>query len=176
MHVHTHLMSGWIVGSLPDLRARERFLCMVAAAAPDLDGLGVLVSERLYWDWHHVLCHNALAAFLISGILAAFSVRRPRAFLLYLACFHLHLVLDYWGSGPGWEIYYFWPFSIRGFLSPNAWPLSSWQNAVAGGLCLAWTLGIALRQGRTPLECWRPAWDAKAVEGIRSLWRRFRRA
>jgi hypothetical protein len=31
--------------------------------------------------------------------------------IAHLALFHLHLVMDFVGSGPGWGIYYFWPFS-----------------------------------------------------------------
>ena len=41
---------------------------------------------------------------LISLTLASFSTRRVLAFCAYLALFHLHLVLDYFGSGPGWPI------------------------------------------------------------------------
>ena len=169
-------MSGWIAGNLPDLRARERFLCMAASAAPDLDGLGILFSPDLYWEWHHVACHNLLFGLVLSGILARPSVRPWRVFGIYLACFHLHLVMDFWGSGPGWVIYYFWPFSRMWFGTSHSWYLNSWQNMVAGSACVAWTLKIALKQGRTPMEWVAPRWDAKVMEGIRRLRGRIVRA
>ena len=175
MHVHTHVMSGWIAGNLPDLTARERFLCMAAAAAPDLDGLGILVSRDLYEGWHHVLGHNLPFGLVLSLALAVRSARRGRAFLVYLACFHLHLVMDYWGSGADWGIHYFWPFSEGICRSANAWELYSWQNTLAGSLCAAWMLRIIYVTGRTPLEWPCPALDPKVTAAVRSLWGRLGR-
>ena len=43
MHIPTHILSGWICGNfIPSFGPRERFFCMVAASAPDLDGLSLL--------------------------------------------------------------------------------------------------------------------------------------
>ena len=104
MHIQTHILSGWCVANLLPLTARERLFCMIAASAADLDGLGILVSQDLYWDYHHKLGHGIAFGLLISLTLASFSTRRVLAFCAYLALFHLHLVLDYFGSGPGWPI------------------------------------------------------------------------
>lgn len=163
MHIQTHVLSGWCVGNLLPLTARERLFCMIAAAAQDVDGLGILVSEELYWDYHHKLGHCAAFGVLLSIGLAAFSAHRLLAFVVYLALFHLHLFLDYLGSGPGWPLYYLWPFSDAEWLNPAAWPFFSWQNIGAAFAMVGWTVWIAVRKRRTPLELLMPSLDRKAV-------------
>jgi|ERR1051326_6356312 hypothetical protein len=102
MHIQTHVMSGWCFGNLLNLTPRERLFCMLAASLPDLDGLGILTGQEAYWEYHHVVGHNLPAALLVAGILTFFSTNRRKVFWVYLGLFHLHLVLDYFGSGPGW--------------------------------------------------------------------------
>src|ERR1700712_4528283 len=105
MHIATHIMSGWCVANALPLGPRERLFCMVAASAADVDGLGMIAGDYYYQEYHHVLGHNLLFAVAISVLLAAFSRRRRAiAFCAYLALAHLHLLLDYYGSGPGWPI------------------------------------------------------------------------
>jgi hypothetical protein len=166
MHVPTHILSGWCVANLLPLTARERLFCMVAAAAADIDGLGIVVSEELYWDYHHKLGHGIAFGLLLAGAMAAFSTRRLVAMVAYLACFHLHLVLDSFGSGPDWPIHYLWPISDAAWLNPRAWNLSSWQNTTAAALLLAWTAWIGFRHRRTPLELLMPSLDEKAIAWI----------
>jgi hypothetical protein len=120
MHVPTHLMSGWCVGNLFRLTARERLLCMAAATVADLDGVTYLFGQNAYWDYHHVVCHNLLFAVLVSAGFAAFSAYRLWSFFVYLLAAHLHLVLDYYGSGPGWPIAYGWPVWARDWKNPDA--------------------------------------------------------
>ena len=105
-----------------------------------------------YVKYHHVLGHNLLFGVVVSAILAVFSVHRAKAFWLYLGLFHLHLVLDYFGSGSGWGIHYLWPFSSLEILNPDAWNFFSWQNLCAAAGFLVWTIAIISRCGRTPLE------------------------
>lgn len=157
-------MSGWCAGNLVKLTPRERLFCMLAASLPDLDGLGVLASSQAYWDYHHKLCHNLMAGCLLSVLLAAFSSQRLKSGLLYLGLFHLHLVLDYFGSGEGWEISYLWPFSEWRVENLRAWPFYSWQNISVGFAFLGWTLLIILRLGRTPLEAIMPSLDRQLVQ------------
>ena len=94
MHIPTHILSGWCVANLLPLGPRERAVCVVAAAIPDLDGLGLLAvpfaGSHFYERYHHVLGHNLTFAVI--------------ACLAYFALFHLHLLMDYYGSGPGWGI------------------------------------------------------------------------
>jgi len=163
MHIQTHVLSGWCVGNLLPLTARERMFCMIAAAAQDLDGLGIILSEELYWDYHHKLGHCALFGVVASLLLTAFSTHRVLAFPTYFSLFHLHLVLDYLGSGPGWPLYYWWPFSEAEWLNPRAWPFFSWQNIATAFGMVGWTIWIAIRHERTPLERLMPSLDEKAV-------------
>jgi hypothetical protein len=171
LHIQTHILSGWCVGNLFRLTPRERMFCMLAASLQDLDGLGMVVSEELYWELHHKLGHCLLAGVLLAVVLAALSTHRVKAGLIYLALFHVHLALDYLGSGPGWPLYYLWPFSEWGLENPHAWPFFSWQNICAFVLLLAWTIGIFIRRQRTPLEVLMPSLDRKAVAALQR-WRR----
>ena len=166
MHIPTHILSGWCLGNLLPLTARERAFCMVAAAAQDLDGLGIIVSQELYWDYHHKLGHCAAFGVLLSAGLTWLSARRALAFVTYFSLFHLHLILDYFGSGPGWPIYYLWPFSAREWVNPRAWEFFSWQNIAAAFALIGWTAWIAIRHRRTPLERLMPSLDEKAVAWI----------
>ena len=164
MHIPTHIMSGWCVGNLLPLSARQRMFCMIAASAADLDGVGVIVSQRAYWDWHHVAGHNLFAAVAIAGILTIPSQpRRLFAFVVYLALAHLHLLMDYFGSGPGWPIYYLWPASRQKIVNPGAWEFFSWQNILIAAMLLAWTILIAWSKRRTPLEAIMPNLDRQLV-------------
>jgi hypothetical protein len=98
-------------------------------------------------------------------VLAAFSTRRLLTFAACLALTHLHLLMDYFGSGPGWGIPYFWPFDKHVYLTPQAWAFYSWQNLSTAGLMFAWMLLIVDRKGRTPLEAIMPSLDRQLVEG-----------
>lgn len=169
MHVPTHIMSGWCLANVVRLTARERLFCMIAATAADLDGLSILFGQAAYWDYHHVVCHNLPFALLMSAGLAAFSASRLKAFFVYLAAAHLHLVLDYFGSGPGWPIHYGWPLFHAVWHNPNAWEFSSWQNRVAALIFLIGVLGIAVVRQRTPVELITPDLDRRFVARLRGL-------
>jgi len=140
---------------------------MVAATVPDLDGLGIVISERYYAWYHHVLGHNLTFAVIVSFILTIFSTHRLRAFLAYFALFHLHLLMDYYGSGPEWGISYWWPWRHGPgywWMNPHPWEFYSWQNILAASLFLLWTVWIARRKQRTPLEYLMPNLDRQLVQ------------
>jgi hypothetical protein len=161
MHVPTHLMTGWCTANLlPDLTPRQRLFCMIAAAIPDLDGLSILGGHEAYWTWHHRAGHNLAFGLLACLALTLLSQRKPFEFVLYLAEFHLHLLMDVFGSGPGWPIFYLWPFSRRYIDNTRwSWEFYSWQNiSIAGGL-LVWVIVIAIWKKRTPLEAIMPNLD-----------------
>jgi hypothetical protein len=144
---------------------------MIAASIPDVDGLGIVVSEHWYTRFHHVVGHNLLFAVVTAAVLAAFSVRRVLAFFTYFALVHLHLFMDFWGSGRDWGICYFWPFESAGpgswWMNPYGWAFFSWQNITAAFALLAWTVWIAYAKRRTPLELLMPNLDRQLVS-----WRR----
>ena len=166
MHIQTHLLSGWCAADLLELTPRERLFAMLAATVADLDGLGVVVSVDYYAAYHHLLGHNLLFGVITSGIFTFFSSHRLKAFGLYFALFHLHLVLDLLGSGPEWGIHYLWPFSQAEILNPRGWELMSWQNFSFTAALIVWTLVIAIRRKRTPLEMIAPSLDRKVVHAL----------
>ncbi|MDB5294495.1 MAG: hypothetical protein JWO31_478 [Phycisphaerales bacterium] len=163
MHVPTHILSGWCIGNVFRLTARERLFCMAAATLPDLDGASYAFGKEAYWTYHHVACHNLLFAVVTAAVLAAFSARRAPAFIVYLGLAHVHFVLDYVGSGPGWPIDYGWPLWKSRWVNPDAWEFSGWQNRAAAGGLLLWTVAIAVVRRRTPVEMVSPSLDAKLV-------------
>jgi len=168
MHVQTHILSGWCAANLiPRFAPRDRLLCMLAASLADLDGLGIVFGQEVYWDYHHKLGHNLPYGVVLCAILAAFSTRRVLAFAICFGLYHLHLVMDYYGSGPGWGIPYLWPLSPREWRSDHAWPFYSWQNITAFAALLLWTFRIARRSGRTPLEAIMPGLDRQLVRLLR---------
>lgn len=152
MHIPTHAMAGWCLANLAPLTPRERLLTMVAATASDLDGLTLLAGIEAYAKWHHTFGHNALFSLVLAAVLAGFSHHRVRSLLLYFAAVHLHLAMDYFGSGPGWGIPYLWPFSGHAWESAHAWNLASWQNFVAGLAAMAGCIAIGFWRKRSPFE------------------------
>lgn len=167
MHLQTHILSGWCLANLPRLTPRERLFCMLAAAAPDLDGISHLFGEMAFAEYHHKVGHNLPLAILLAAILAVFTSRPLRIFLVCFAFFHLHLFMDYVGSGRPWTIAYLWPFSNWEIRYRHAWPLYSWQNITAAFIVVLWTLLIAVRLRRTPLEILMPNLDRQLVAWLR---------
>ena len=91
MHLPTHILSGWVVASLvPGLTPRERALAMVAATAPDLDGLAILGGREAFETYHHVVGHNLFFALLVTAAVAAWSVHKRTMALLAFGLVHLH--------------------------------------------------------------------------------------
>ena len=166
MHVPTHILAGWVAANCFPLTAGERLACMIVSAIPDLDGIGIVFGDDAYQRWYHVAGHNLPFAIISSTILVACTTRGRRIVpvgLLYIALFHLHLFMDYWGSGPGWPIVYLWPFSNFRIVNWQAWNLSSWQNTLIAGVLLLITIVIGFVKRRTPLEKLMPSLDAQLV-------------
>ncbi len=172
MHIPTHVLSGWVVASaVPSLTPRERLLAMAAATAPDLDGLAIVAGRDAFETYHHVVGYNLFFGVLVAAVLVAWSSHKGTMAVLALGLFHLHLVMDSFGSGCDWGISYLWPLVQREWVNPWRWEFFSWQNLVAAyGLVLV-TILIAIRQGRTPLEAIAPSLDRQLV----GLARRLRR-
>lgn len=164
MHVQTHILSGWCAGNLFPLTARQRLACMIAASAADLDGLGILFGREAYWDYHHKLAHNLAFGLLVCLILTFISRGKLLLFFLLLALFHLHLLMDFFGSGAGWPIFYLWPVSSRAWDNRRwSWDFYSWQNISTAAILFIWTIAIASRCRRTPLELLMPSLDRQLV-------------
>jgi inner membrane protein len=169
MYIQTHLLSGWCFGNLFGLTPKERFFCILAAALPDIDGFGFLISNDLYWDYHHLLSHNIFFFIAACGILTFFSQHRLKAFLIFMGLMHLHLVMDYLGSGYGWQIKYFWPVSYWSIWYQKAWPFFGWQNKIVALFFVIWTLAIIAIQKRTFFEWPMPSLDKQIIDLIKKF-------
>lgn len=168
MHIPTHILSGWCLANCLPLSPRQRLGCMVAAVIPDLDGLGIVFGTEsdAFQNYHHLLGHNLPFALFSCGLLALAGPRRAMSFVIYLAMFHVHLVMDYFGSGAGWRIYYLWPISRWNVVNFNGWDFYSWQNILAAAILLVWMVAIAAWKRRTPLEAIMPDLDRQLVNLI----------
>jgi len=132
---------------------------MAISCVPDIDGLSILGGQDAYQHYHHLLAHGLLFGIVATAVSVRMTNSRIRIGVLYFLLFHLHLLCDFFGSGPGWGIAYFWPFSARYFTCTSAWEYQSPQNFAILGILVLWSLGIAIRVRRTPLEFIAPRFD-----------------
>lgn len=162
-----HGCVGWLIGHRSSSR-RVRVVCTVAAVAPDVDAVGLVVSADLYLAWHHRLAHGVGFA-IATAVVAALVCRRKRplhAAALALLAFHSHVVMDLAGSGPGWPILYWWPWSTTEWLPSWQWDLASWQNSAFGLAVVLVCLATSLTVGRTPVELFSPRADRRVVDAM----------
>ena len=167
-----HAELSWLTTARVAAR-RDRALITLAGVLPDLDGLSLLGGVDAYGRWHHLLTHGLVSAVVCAGVMTALAKDRVKVFALCLLAFHLHLLCDLAGSGPGWPIFYWWPFNRSELMWSGQWDLASWQNAVFGLAVTLAALGCALPLGRTVFELVSVKWDALVVATLRA---RFARA
>ena len=163
MHPITHVLAGWCAGNTIRLTAKERALCMGMSLLPDIDGLTLLAGVRSYQTYHHILAHNLTLALTATTAATLLSRCSLKAAITFFTLFHLHLLMDLYGSGPGWGIAYLWPWSSHVTFSAHAWSFSGWQNYTAFSLFATWTVFIAKICRRTPLEFVAPRFEAAAM-------------
>ncbi|HEY3446845.1 MAG TPA: metal-dependent hydrolase [Myxococcales bacterium] len=166
--VHTEL--SWLVAQVLPKR-RDRIVVTIAGLAPDLDALTLLGGSRIYGTYHHVISHGYVAALLTVLVAAAAARDRAKVAMLALATFHLHLLCDLAGSGPGWPLLYFWPTSRHEWFWSGQWNLASWQNGIVALVASLACLGMAFPFRRTVVELFSLKGDAALVK---ALWTRFR--
>jgi membrane-bound metal-dependent hydrolase YbcI (DUF457 family) len=170
-----HAEIGWLCAQGLE-RRRDRILVTAAAVLPDIDGVGILFSDALYAEWHHKLGHGLIAGAALSvGLGAALTVGRAhkaRAFAtgaaLVCLAFHSHIAADLVGSGPGWPIWYLWPFSDSSWFPSWQWDLASWQNTTIGMAITLTCLAMAIFRERTPVELFSERADRRVVDTIRA--------
>jgi hypothetical protein len=181
MNPASHFLISWAVADTAPIGRRDRILVTLSGVIADIDGAGIiaeLLTENtatpLIWysKYHHVLCHNLGFGLLAAAAVAAFSVRRWLTAMLALTAFHLHLLGDLVGSrGPDgyqWPISYLFPFSTAWRLTwSGQWALNAWPNILLTLLVLAFTLYLALKRGRSPLEIVSPGADRALVAKLR---------
>lgn len=169
MNPIVHAELSWLLAQgLPD--RRDRVLVTVAGLAPDLDGLSLLGGVDAYGRYHHLLFHGALGAAVTAAACAAFARKRGAVAALAVVAFHLHLLCDLAGSGPGWPLWYYWPFDRTEWFWSGQWDLASWQNSLIGMAVTALCLLSALVLRRTAVELFSLRADAAVTAALR---RRF---
>ncbi len=163
-----HGQTGWLF-SVSQPRFRDRVLVTLCALFPDLDGIGILVNEEMYVALHHKLLHGIIALCVIPT-LGGFLARSFRVGLLCLLAYASHIVMDLAGSGPGWPIWFWYPFSNVEWLPTWQWDLASWQNTLLGLGVVLLCLFSAAPFGRTPVELVSRKADAHVVRAVRQRW------
>lgn len=167
MNPIVHAELSWLAGARLGDR-RDRVLITIAGVVPDLDGLTLLAGVDAYAKWHHLLTHGLIAAVSFSVLFAMLARQKLAVGGLSFVAFHLHLLCDLAGSGPGWPISYWYPFSRDEWMWNGQWNLASWQNSVIGLAATLAVLGCALPLGRTAVELFSTKVDAKVVTALRA--------
>lgn len=170
MSPSNHFIASWLVAAVTTDNPRDRKLVTLAGVLPDLDGFGLLLDIKnalasggentfhYYHKYHHYLLHGWFGALIVSGTLTIFARRKPRAFLLCLLTFHLHLLCDLIGSrGPElkdlWPIAYGEPFSTHPFWQwSGQWPLDGWRNQWFFAIVFTCALCLSAKKGFSFLE------------------------
>jgi len=161
-----HLLIGWTAAQAVPLDRRDRAIVTIASVIPDIDGFGILpelltrgTSHEVFWwtEYHHTLCHNLLSAVVYTAIAAVIARARLRTSIMAFLSFHLHLLGDVIGArGPDgyqWPIPYWLPFSDKWQWSwDGQWALNAWQNFAITIPLLVFTIWMAWKFARSPLE------------------------
>lgn len=171
MNPIVHAELSWLTGARLTER-RDRVLITLAGVVPDLDGLTLLAGEEAYSRWHHLLTHGIVAATICAVAFGALAKQRVLVGALSFVAFHLHLLCDLAGSGPGWPIWYLYPFSQHETMWSGQWNLASWQNSLIGLAATVAVLWCALPLGRTAVELFSVKTDGKVVGALRARFRR----
>ncbi|MBI4867842.1 MAG: metal-dependent hydrolase [Candidatus Wallbacteria bacterium] len=169
----THILLGWLIAHLGSSTRALRTWCLIAAIAPDVDGLGLLFGRETYVRYHHVLAHNFLFLALVTAVSACWVGWRPWDVGRVFASGLVHLYGDYWGSGPGWPLYVLLPFDDTMVLNEAAWEFNGAESRLIFAGCVLASCWIARRAGRTPFESLTAGMD-RALADL-AAWTRERR-
>lgn len=167
---------GWGVAHLGRPDRPTRLWCVIAAMAPDLDSFGLLFGWDMYERFHHVLLHNLPFGVVVTAISARWIGWRPLPLVLVFLAFVSHLVGDYFGSGAGWGIQPYLPFSSVEYVYTMTPRDILVPNLIVTVVAVVAALVIAVRCGRTPLEFVHSRAERAVVETIQRRVRAFRQA
>ncbi len=189
MHVVTHLLAGWCAGAATRRTGRDLALAAWAGAAPDLDGVGLIVDaatrrlgmpETDWYSWHHVYGHGLPAALVIAGLVAVAARDKLRAALAAFLTVHLHLLGDVVGSRGAdprdvWEISYLSPFTdTLHVVWSGQWQVVGWQNTTITAALFALSLALTVRYGTSLAGLVSARADRAVVDTLRTRWARLR--
>jgi hypothetical protein len=168
-----HLQVGSFFANAGVDNQRDRRLVMLAALAPDADGI-FFFNPGLWERFHHTFGHNIFFALFIGAVFGALARgSKTRVGLLAAATALLQVGLDNFTNDPTWKIMYFWPISHFDFALGN---FIDWTGlafflvwVVQGSLMVAILVGtvwLYRRTGRTFLELFSPRLDRLLTDFI----------
>ena len=166
----THWQVGALLANVRDYNLRERRLIMLAALAPDVDGVfiffmspdknGLCLGQGPWFEaLHHTFGHSVFYCLAVALGLALYNRgRRLELFLVCLFSSSLQLVLDIVTNDSTWEHPLFWPLAYRFRVGDYIhWSylntfLASWMQYSLMAIIFAGIVVLYLKKGRTFLE------------------------
>ncbi|OGT85062.1 MAG: hypothetical protein A3H91_11205 [Gammaproteobacteria bacterium RIFCSPLOWO2_02_FULL_61_13] len=187
MHPVTHLLAGWTVSEMAQLRPRDRAIVTWACVVPDIDGIGYAIDlgnkllgrpDLLFYEtYHHNWGHGVPAALLVAMLAWYLAEQKQRTAWLAFLTFHLHLLMDLVGSRGSnpldiWAIPYLSPLSNDMILTwDGQWPLTSWQNTVLTMVLMFVAAAMSVRRGYSPVCLFSQNADEAFVATLRQRFR-----
>ena len=167
MHLPSHFLAGWILSEIKPLEKRDRWIIALSSVFPDIDGIPIVFGVEAYQKWHHSFGHSLLAGLGLALLVYFLSVRKAWVTILSLVSFHVHIALDYFGSGGPygsiWSIKYLWPFSEQGYFPSFQWALHSPINISLTIFFMVIVIILGARRERSPFEIISASGDSKVV-------------
>ncbi len=176
-----HLLMSWLCSVPIFKQCRERRLVALAGISPDIDGIGIFIDQlssnktNFYFEYHHYLCHNIFASFVISLLATAFAKsQRAAVFCMSLFVIHIHFLCDILGSkGPDgyqWPIFYLYPSNKTFELTwSGQWELNAWQNQSIIFVLFILCFLVLTKKRMTFLEVISPRLESEAFE----MWKKY---
>jgi hypothetical protein len=156
VHFEPHAAIGWAIGNIAKADRRLRNYCLLGAILPDIDAITILFGSSAYAHYHHTFGHNVFTWALFTGI-ATLHCRSWKALVVSFLSFGTHLLAD--AKLSAWELYFFWPFSIKGYVLPHSIGLESPINTHLVYYSFVVVALLALIYRRTPIDIFAPRLD-----------------
>ncbi|MDI6916998.1 MAG: hypothetical protein QMC80_04290 [Thermoplasmatales archaeon] len=64
-----HLLIAWFVANLFSINLKERRLVLIAGVIAEVDAIGILFNEDLFYQYHHTFGHTILFGVIITVML-----------------------------------------------------------------------------------------------------------
>lgn len=122
-----------------------------------------------YREYHHLLGHNIGWMFGVMILSGRWVGWRWGSMLRVGVSFVLHVVGDFFGSGPGWGIYPWYPWSETMFIFPHAWRLNAWPNITVTVIAGIYLIRMGSIRGYTPLEFVNQRLEGHLVDRLHDL-------
>lgn len=150
MWIPGHAQVGWHLAERAGLDRRDRIVCALAGAAPDVDGLTVLFGLSNYWGLHHTFGHSLVTLPVIAIVIGLCGSDKPRTVAWSLAAAFAHVAVDSFGAMP---VRVLWPLNSEWAPVDHANPFVVFPvEFVTPFLMIWWSLAVYRRRGISVLE------------------------